>query len=267
MRLNDHERAYYHRQMVLPGWGAAGQEKLKAARVLVVGAGGLGSPVLQYLGAAGVGTIGIVDYDFVELSNLHRQVIHRLDAIDTPKVASAADAIRASNPHVEVREYIVPVSASNAQDLVGDYDIVADCTDNFASRDAVHAACFALGRPLVSAAAQMTDGTLTTFRAYEPGDNPCFRCLYPTPLPPEMTPSCAQIGVAGPVVAVMGALQAMEVIKQILGVGPGLSGTMLIYEAWDCRFEHARLSRAPGCPLCARVNARDAAAYPPVTGG
>lgn len=183
--LTAEEYAYYQRQMVLPEWGEAGQLRLKAARVLVVGAGGLGAPVLQYLGAAGVGRIGVADGDFVEVSNLHRQVIHTMEDLDTPKTTSAAARLRRGNPHVAVVEHMFPVTAANAADLVAGYDVVADCTDNFATRDVLHEACFALGRTLVSGAAQMTEGTVTTFAAFRGGANPCFRCLYPTPLPPR----------------------------------------------------------------------------------
>jgi adenylyltransferase/sulfurtransferase len=268
--LTAEERAYYQRQMVLPDWGEAGQLRLKAARVLVVGAGGLGAPVLQYLGAAGVGLIGVADGDFVEVSNLHRQVIHTMEDLDTPKTTSAAARLRRGNPHIEVVEHMVPVTAENAADIVAGYDIVADCTDNFATRDVVHAACLALGRPLVSGAAQMTEGTVTTFAAFRRGENPCFRCLYPAPLPPEVTPTCSQVGVAGPVLTVIGGLQAMEVLKEILGVGDSLSGRIVIYDGLSAGVSEIPLARRADCPCCgaaAGAPDRPAMAQPPVTGG
>ncbi|WP_051241814.1 HesA/MoeB/ThiF family protein [Stappia stellulata] len=264
------EHAYYQRQMVLPEWGEAGQLRLKAARVLVVGAGGLGAPVLQYLGAAGVGVIGIADGDFVEVSNLHRQVIHTMEDLDTPKTTSAATRLRRGNPHVEVVEHMVPVTVANAADLISGYDIVADCTDNFATRDLLHATCHALGRTLVSGAAQMTEGTVTTFAAFRGGENPCFRCLYPTPLPPEMTPSCSMVGVAGPVLTVIGGLQAMEVVKEILGIGEGLSGRIVMYDGLSAGFSEIPLARRADCPCCggsATAQGERAMAQPPVTGG
>ncbi|MCA1243295.1 HesA/MoeB/ThiF family protein [Stappia stellulata] len=268
--LEIEEQAYYQRQMVLPEWGEAGQLRLKAARVLVVGAGGLGAPVLQYLGAAGVGLIGVADGDFVEVSNLHRQVIHTMDDLDMPKTASAAARLRRGNPHIEVVEHMFPVTEANAADLVAGYDIVADCTDNFATRDVLHAACFALGRTLVSGAAQMTEGTVTTFAAFRGGANPCFRCLYPSPLPPEVTPTCSMVGVAGPVLTVIGGLQAMEVVKEILGVGDGLSGRIVLYDGLSAGFSEIPLARRAGCPCCggaAPVPDEGAMAQPPVTGG
>ncbi|MCA1299582.1 HesA/MoeB/ThiF family protein [Stappia indica] len=269
--LTAEEEVHYQRQMVMPDWGRTGQERLKAARVLVVGAGGLGSPVLQYLGAAGVGTIGIADYDFVEVSNLHRQVIHRLADLDSPKTASAAAALRAANPHIEVVEHFSPVNEENAAGLIAGYDLVADCTDNFATRDALHAACLAQRKVLVSGAAQIADGTVTTFAAFRPGDgNPCFRCLYPDVLTPALTPPCSEIGVAGPVLAVIGGLQAMEVLKEIIGGAGSLSGTILVYDGWQADLRRMRLDRRPGCPHCAGAAGGAGTAetaYPPVTGG
>jgi len=269
VELSDDERVYYQRQMVLPEWGEDGQRRLKGARVLVVGAGGLGAPVLQYLGAAGVGLIGIADGDFVEVSNLHRQIIHTMEDLDSPKTTSAAARLRRSNPHVEVVEHMLPVNAANADDLVARYDIVADCTDNFATRDVLHAACFAHGRTLVSGAAQMTEGTVTTFAAFRGGDHPCFRCLYPAPLPPEVTPTCSQVGVAGPVLTVIGGLQAMEVVKEILGVGEGLSGRIVLYDGLSAGFSEVPLARRPQCPCCGTAPAAGerTLAQPPVTGG
>jgi molybdopterin-synthase adenylyltransferase len=265
------ERVYYQRQMVLPEWGELGQERLKAAKVLVVGAGGLGAPVLQYLAAAGVGTIGIVDGDFVEISNLHRQVIHTMDDLDTLKTGSAAARLKKSNPHIRVVEHTLAVNAGNAAELISGYDIVADCTDNFATRDAVHDTCFRLQKILVSGAAQMTDGTVTTFTAFRGGEHPCFRCLYPEALGPELTPSCAQIGVAGPVLAVIGGLQAMEVIKEIIAEGEGLSGRILVYDGLAAGISEVALTKRVGCVCCGENGLTNRpeirADQPPVTGG
>lgn len=262
--LTPDEAAFYMRQTVLPKWGLDGQERLKAARVLVVGAGGLGAPVLQYLAAAGVGTIGIADGDFVELSNLHRQVIHGVADIDHPKTASAARRLAQSNPHVRIVEHAFPITARNASDVVGGYDVVADCTDNFASRDALNTACLRQRKTLVSGAAQMLDGTVTTFAAFRGGRNPCYRCLYPAALGPALTPSCSEIGVAGPVLAVVGGIQAMEVIKEIIGCGDTLSGRILIYDGLGGTVNEIALERRPDCPACTQASA---SAQPPVTGG
>lgn len=249
--LHPDERRYYQRQMILPGWGMEGQRRLKAGRVLVVGAGGLGVPVLQYLAAAGVGTIGIADGDFVELSNLHRQVIHTIDDIDRAKVDSAADKLRRQNPHVTVATHAFPITAENAADLVAAYDLVADCTDNFATRDALQAACLTARKPLVSGAAQMTDGTVTTFTPYRGAGHPCYRCLYPAALSATLTPSCSEIGVAGPVLAVIGGFQAMEVIKILIGDGDTLSGRILIVDGMAARVTEVAIEKRADCPVCA----------------
>lgn len=249
--LSQDEKLYYGRQMIVPDWGEEGQEKLKNAKVLVIGAGGLGAPLLMYLATAGVGRVGIVDGDFVETSNLHRQVIHGVKDLDRPKVESAAETMRASNPHIEVVEHFLSVTPNNVEDVLEGYDIVADCTDNFATRSTVAEACEAMRVPLVSGAAQIMDGTVTTFTPYLGEGHPCFRCLYPVALGPEFTPSCAQIGVAGPVLAVVGGLQAMEVLKEIMGLGQGLSGRMLIYNGTTARIDEVRLQKRKTCD-CSR---------------
>ncbi len=241
------ERIYYGRQLILPGWGESGQMRLKTARVLVIGAGGLGAPVLMYLAAAGIGTIGVADGDFVEISNLHRQIIHSTDDLDTPKVTSAAASMRRSNPHVEVVEHLFPVNAGNVARLIAGYDLVADCTDNFATRDIVATACADARRPLVSGAAQMTDGTVTTFKPFLGEGHPCFHCLYPRSLGPDLTPSCAQIGVMGPVLSVIGGLQAMEVVKELTGLGKSLSGRILFYDGLKGQINEFALARRRGC--------------------
>ncbi|WP_084327573.1 HesA/MoeB/ThiF family protein [Salinarimonas rosea] len=258
--LTAEERLWYRRQTVLPEIGEAGQERLKGARVLVIGAGGLGSPLLLYLAGAGVGTLGIVDFDLVEVSNLHRQILHRADRLDTLKTESAEATLRALNPHVTIVRHDCAIGRDNAADLVAAYDIVADGSDNFATRDAVHAACLAARVPLVSAAAQLTDGLLTTFKAWLGPPHPCYRCLFPDAPPQALTPSCAEIGVLGPALGLLGSMQATAVIREILEDEPGLSGTLLMVDAWRHEVAHTQLPRRAGCPVCD-------APQPPVTGG
>jgi len=253
MRLNDDELERYARHIVLREVGGIGQARLKAARVLVIGAGGLGSPVLLYLAAAGVGTIGIVDDDKVSLSNLQRQIAHTTGEIGRPKTESAATAIRALNPHVAVQMHQVRLSEENAADLIGAYDIVADGSDNFATRFLVNDVCFETRRTLVSAAVTEFDGQLATFKAYDrSGVFPCYRCLYPEPPPAGATPSCSETGVLGAAAGVMGTMQALEVIKEITGVGESLAGHLVIYDALATNFRKVRLKPDPGCALCGR---------------
>lgn len=261
MRLGPEELQRYSRQIVLPEIGEGGQGRLKAARVLVVGAGGLGSPLSMYLAGAGIGTLGIADFDCVESSNLHRQILHGVDRLDMLKTESAARTLNALNPQVTIVRHDIPVNAANAAVLVAAYDIVADGSDNFATRDAVHAACLKARIPLVSAAAQLADGILTTFKAHLGPPHPCFRCLYPDVPAAGVAPSCAEIGVLGPAVGALGAMQATEVIKEILSVEPSLSGTLMMYDAWRCDLRPVELPRRLGCPACG------GAAQPPVTGG
>lgn len=250
------------RQVALPEIGTAGQARLKAARVLVIGAGGLGSPLLMYLAGAGIGAIGIVEFDHVEASNLHRQILHNASRIDMPKSESAVMTLAGINPHVEFTRHDLPINHDNADDLVSNYDIVADGSDNFATRDAVHAACRRQRRTLVSAAVQLTNGILTTFKSHLGGEHPCFRCLYPDAPGAAATPSCSAIGVLGPAVGVVGSMQAVEVIKEIIGVGSSLSGTLAMYDAWCCDVEHIQLPRRSGCATCGETDLQ-----PPVTGG
>jgi molybdopterin/thiamine biosynthesis adenylyltransferase len=254
------EASFYSRQVVVPEIGQAGQDRLKMAKVLVIGAGGLGSPLLLYLTGAGIGTIGIADFDFVEVSNLHRQIVHSLDRVDMPKTESAILTLCGINPYVRFVRHDIPVSAQNADALVTGYDIVADGSDNFVTRDAVHAACRRAGITLVSAALQLTNGILTTFKSHLGPPHPCFRCLYPVAPEAGITPSCSQIGVLGPAVGAMGTMQAVEVIKEILGIEPSLSGTFAMYDAWSCEIEKVEFARRPDCPACGSHQ-------PPVTGG
>ncbi|MEX0953829.1 MAG: molybdopterin-synthase adenylyltransferase MoeB [Rhizobiaceae bacterium] len=246
-QLDATELERYARHIVLPEIGGPGQQKLKRARVLIVGAGGLGAPLIAYLAAAGVGTLGIVDDDVVSLSNLQRQVIHDTGAVGTPKVESAANAVSRINPHVRVVEHRLRIAGANAARLVGDYDIVADGSDNFDTRYAMADACEKAGRPLVSAAVGRFDGTLTVLKPFETNDdgkpNPGYRDLFPEPPPAGMVPSCAEAGVLGALTGVMGTLQAMEVIKLIAGIGEPLVGRLLMYDAFGARFDTVRYGR------------------------
>jgi molybdopterin-synthase adenylyltransferase len=241
MSLATEEIERYARHLVLSDIGGPGQAKLKRARVLVIGAGGLGAPLLQYLAAAGVGTIGIVDDDVVSLSNLQRQVIHATEDVGRPKVASAEEAVRRINPHVALNVHPTRLTAANARDLVRGYDLVADGSDNFETRYAVSDACFFEGKPLVTAALGQFDGALTTIRAHEKGPdgkpNPTYRCLFPSPPPPASIPTCAEAGVLGALAGVMGSLMAMEAIREIVGFGEGLVGRLLMLDARGMRFE------------------------------
>jgi adenylyltransferase/sulfurtransferase len=251
MRLSDDELERYARHIVLREVGGTGQAKLKAARVLVIGAGGLGSPLILYLAAAGVGTIGIVDDDEVSLSNLQRQIAHRTADIGRPKTQSAADAVHAVNPGVTVETHQVRLDASNALDLITSYDVVADGSDNFATRFLVNDTSFFAKRTLVSAAVTEFDGQLATYKPHDrSGAYPCYRCLFPEPPPPGTIASCSDTGVLGAAAGVMGTLQALEVIKEITGVGESMAGRLLIYEALSTRFRTVTIKPDPSCALC-----------------
>jgi adenylyltransferase/sulfurtransferase len=248
--FSDAELRRYSRHILLAEVGAIGQAKLRAARVLVVGAGGLGSPLALYLAAAGVGTIGLVDHDTLELSNLQRQVAHVTARIGRNKAASAAETIAALNPEVKVEIHPRRMDADAARELIPRYDIVCDGTDNFATRFLLGDACHLLGRPLVSAAVLRFEGQLSVFRGHEGEAHPCHRCLHPEPPPEGLVPTCSEAGVLGAVTGVMGTLQATEVLKLILGIGEGLSGRLLLWDALDARFRTVRLKRDPACALC-----------------
>jgi molybdopterin/thiamine biosynthesis adenylyltransferase len=244
------EISRYARHILLPEVGGVGQARLRAARVLVVGAGGLGSPLLLYLAAAGVGTIGVVDGDTVELSNLQRQIAHGTPDLGRGKAVSAAAAARRINPEVTVEPHAVRLGPGNALDLISAYDVVCDGTDNFATRFLIADACVLARRTLVSAAVLRFEGQLATFKPHAGPDLPCYRCLYPVPPPPGLVPSCSEAGVFGAVTGVMGTLQATEVLKEILGLGEGLAGRLLIWDALAARFRTVRLRRDPACPAC-----------------
>jgi adenylyltransferase/sulfurtransferase len=246
-RLTEDEIRRYARQIVLPELGGVGQLRLRAARVLVIGAGGLGSPLLLYLAAAGVGTLGVVDDDRVDPSNLHRQVLFDTAAQGRPKVDAAAERLERLNPHVRVVRHPMRLDAANARALVAGYDLVADGSDNLPTRLLAHDTCFALRRPLVSASVQGLDGQLTTYKAYLGSPHPCIRCVFDAGMALDALPSCAQGGVLGPAAGVVGTLQAVEVVKELLGVGTSLSGTLLLYDAATPLLDRVRIQRRLGC--------------------
>lgn len=238
----------YSRHILLKEVGGIGQAKLRAARVLVVGAGGLGSPLVLYLAAAGVGTIGVVDDDVVELSNLQRQVAHRADGLGQGKAASAVAAAAAINPGVALQAHAVRLDAGNALELIGGYDMVCDGTDNFATRFLVADACVLARKTLVSAAVLRFEAQVSVFKPHAGG--PCYRCLHPHAPPPGTVPSCSEAGVLGSVTGVAGTLQATEVLKEAMGIGEGLVGRLLVWDALGAEFHTIRLRRNPGCPAC-----------------
>jgi molybdopterin/thiamine biosynthesis adenylyltransferase/rhodanese-related sulfurtransferase len=243
------QRQRYSRHFLLPEVGVEGQQKLLDAKVLLLGAGGLGSPTALYLAAAGVGTLGIVDDDTVDVSNLQRQVIHTTDTVGTPKVDSAERAIHALNPDVAVRKYQVRLDASNIVDIIKDYDIVVDGVDNFPTRYLLNDASVRLKIPVVSAAILGFEGQLSVFAPY---DGPCYRCLFRQPPPAELAPSCGANGVLGVLPGTMGLLQATEVVKLIIGQGSPLIGRLLIYDALDATTTELKVRRDPECPICSR---------------
>jgi adenylyltransferase/sulfurtransferase len=251
--LSPDELERYARHIVMREVGGPGQAALQRARVLVIGAGGLGAPALLYLAAAGVGTLGVVDDDAVSLSNLQRQVIHATPDVGRPKVESAAAAIGRLNPHVAVETHAVRLGGENALDLVGRYDLVADGSDNFATRYLVSDACYLAKKPLVTAAVGIFDGTLTTIRAHERGPdgrpNPTYRCLFPEPPPGGTVPACAEAGILGALTGIVGSLVALEVIREIVGFGEGLVGRLLMIDARALRFETLRYAWDAKNPL------------------
>jgi molybdopterin/thiamine biosynthesis adenylyltransferase/rhodanese-related sulfurtransferase len=247
--LTPEQRERYSRHLVIPEIGLEGQLKLLDAKVLLLGAGGLGSPVALYLAAAGVGTLGIVDDDDVDLSNLQRQVAHANDRIGVPKVDSAEIAIGEINPDVDVVKYKTRLDASNVLQLLEGYDVVVDGADNFPTRYLLNDATVRLGIPVVSASILGFDGQLSVFKPY---DGPCYRCLYPTPPPAELAPSCGASGVLGVLPGVMGLLQATEVVKLVTGAGEPLIGRLLLYEALGATFTELKVRRDPDCPICSR---------------
>lgn len=240
----------YARHIVLAEIGGVGQARLIAARVLVVGAGGLGAPLLQYLAAAGIGTLGVIDDDKVDLSNLQRQVIHRTVDVGVSKVESARRALGDINPEVRVQAHDERLAAHNAERILADYDIVADGSDNFATRYLLNDACYRLKKILVSAAILRFDGQISTYKAYEGAGHPCLRCIFPAAPSEDAVPSCAQAGVLGALAGTLGALQATEVVKEILGIGRSLSGRLVTYDALDASFEEMAITKRADCPTC-----------------
>lgn len=251
MALSDEDIERYARHLVLRQVGGPGQAKIRAASVLIIGAGGLGSPLALYLAAAGVGRLGLVDDDQVSLSNLQRQILFRTEDVGRSKTGAAAKALRALNPGVIVETHQVRLTGENAAGLIAAYDLVADGSDNFETRFLVNDTCFALAKTLVSAAVTEFEGQLSTYKAHDrTGGYPCYRCLFPAPPPPGTVGSCSETGVIGAAAGVMGSLAALEVLKEITGIGESMAGRLLIYEALAGRFRTVSLKPDPACPLC-----------------
>ena len=248
--LSETQIRRYARHIVLAEIGGVGQSKLIATKVLVVGAGGLGAPLLQYLAAAGIGTLGVIDHDTVDLSNLQRQVIHRTSDVGVSKVESARRALQEINPEVRVQTHDERLTAENARHVIEGYDLVADGSDNFATRYLLNDVCFQLRKTLVSAAILRFDGQISTYKAWQGAGHPCLRCLFPVAPSEEAVPSCAQAGVLGALAGTLGTLQATEIVKEILGVGRSLSGSLLMYDALNASFETLAVTKRPGCPTC-----------------
>jgi adenylyltransferase/sulfurtransferase len=245
--LSNDEILRYSRHLIMPEVGMEGQQKLKAARVLCIGAGGLGSPLALYLGAAGVGTLGLVDFDVVDFTNLQRQIIHTQSDVGRPKLDSAEEKLKAINPYVNVRKFETKLTSANALDIFREFDIVADGTDNFPTRYLVNDACVLTGKPNVYASIFRFEGQASVFATEE---GPCYRCLYPEPPPPGLVPSCAEGGVLGILPGLLGIIQATEVIKLILGSGEPLIGRLLLVDALAMRFRELKLRKDKECPVC-----------------
>ena len=256
MALTLEEIERYKRHLVLHEVGGQGQQKMKAAKVLVIGAGGLGSPVLLYLAAAGVGTLGVIDDDHVSLDNLQRQIVHDTASIGTPKVESAKETIAQLNPHVRVETHDKRIDAGNALAIIAGYDIVADGSDNFATRYLVSDACYLARKPLVFAAVGPFDGYVTTLKPHETGPDglpyPSYRCIFPEAPPPGTVANCSEVGVLGAAVGVIGTLQATEILKEIVGIGDSLAGRLLLYDARSARFNDIKVAWDPDNPLSGR---------------
>ncbi len=248
MELNNDEIRRYSRHLILPEVGLAGQKKIKATKVLCIGAGGLGSPIAMYLAAAGIGKIGIVDFDTVDFSNLQRQIIHGTEDVGRPKAVSAKETIASINPNVEVVIHNTRISSENALDLIGQYDIVVDGTDNFPTRYLTNDACVLLKKPNVYGSIFRFEGQASVFAPHLGG--PCYRCLYPEPPPPGMVPSCAEGGVLGVLPGIIGCIQATEILKLALGKGSSLIGRLVLFNALDMKFRELKLRRDPACPIC-----------------
>ena len=244
--LTPYQVSRYSRHIIMPQVGSVGQRKLLDAKVLMVGAGGLGSPISIYLTLAGVGTVGLVDFDDVDVTNLQRQILHFNDDIGRPKVVSEVETLKAYNPDTVVKVHEEPISSVNAMDIMEDYDIIVNGADNFPTRYLVNDAAYLSGKPLVDGSILLFDGQATT---YLPGQG-CYRCLFPSPPPPGEVPSCAEAGVLGMLPGMVGTIQATEVVKLILGVGDSLSGKLLLIDALSMDFRTVKIRRNPECPLC-----------------
>lgn len=247
--LSHEELLRYSRHLTLPDVGLAGQSKLKGARVLLVGAGGLGSPAGLYLAAAGVGTLGVVDFDLVDRSNLQRQILHGTSAIGTPKTDSARARLRDVNPHVMVETFAERLTSANALDLLGNFDVIIDGSDNFPTRYLINDACVLLGKPNVYGAVFRFDGQVSVFDATR---GPCYRCLYSEPPPPDLVPSCADGGVLGVLPGIIGSLQALEAVKLIVGFGESLVGRLVLFDGRRMQFRELALEKDPECPVCGK---------------
>ncbi len=247
VQLSHEEVQRYSRHLIMPEVGMEGQKKLKAASILLIGAGGLGSPLAMYLAAAGVGRLGLVDYDVVDYTNLQRQIIHGTKDVGRLKLESAKERINDINPHVQVDTYEVPLTSANALEIFEPYDIVIDGTDNFPTRYLTNDACVLLGKPNVYGSIFPFEGQASIFHAEE---GPCYRCLFPSPPPPGLVPSCAEGGVLGILPGTVGAIQATEAIKYILGIGESLVGRLMLYDALTMDVDYVKLRKNPNCPIC-----------------
>ena len=253
MDLSDVQIERYARHILLPEVGGAGQSTLLQSSVLVIGAGGLGSPVVMYLAAAGVGKIGVVDDDSVDLSNLQRQILHTTNGLNLAKVYSAKQAVEALNPDVELVPYRERLDAKNVERLIAEYDLVIDGSDNFDTRFLLNDACFFASKTLVSGAILRFEGQISTYKAYLGNAHHCYRCVFPTPPKPGLIPSCSEAGVFGALAGVVGSAQAVEALKELLGIGKSLSGYLLIYDGLDTIWRKVRVRPDPSCPLCGKA--------------
>jgi len=250
MDLTDEQIDRYARHILLPEMGGVGQSKLLESRVLVVGAGGLGSPLLLYLAAAGVGTLGVIDDDVVDLTNLQRQIVHSTAGVGRPKVESAAETLAAINPGIKVIPYKARLTAANAAELISQYDVIADGSDNFDTKFLLNDACYFAKKTLVAGAILRFSGQLYTFKPHAGDDLPCYRCIFREPPPPGEVPTCAEAGVLGAVCGMIGSAQATEIVKELLGIGDSLAGSLLVVDALSTTFRKIRAKRDPACPLC-----------------
>ncbi len=240
----------YSRHIILPEVGAEGQSKLLESKVFMIGAGGLGSPVAYYLAAAGVGTIGIADADVVDSSNLQRQIIHNEDRVGMPKVESARETMQSLNPDVKVNTYNYFITEENVREIIRDYDLIIDGCDNFPTRFLVNDACYFEKKPLISGAMFRFEGQVATFKPHQEKGAPCYRCLYPEPPPAGLVPSCSEAGILGALAGAVGTIQAVEAVKELLGIGDSLAGKLMVFDALRMEWKKLKLNKDPACPLC-----------------